>query len=410
MRALLFTTLLLASASAMAAPSLPPEQVVVAVLDQFPAVSAAGARVDAARAGAEMLRRGTHEVTLTGSLVARDVTNERRYSEFDGTISRTFRLPGKAALDRKAGALGVEVAQNRMEDTRHQAALLLSELWFDWLSAGEIHQSDTAGAKLLEQALAAVQRRAQLRDAAALDVEHARAAFDQARAMTASSLADREQARALLAATFPDLPLPIDPPALGTPEGSMLVLGQLRDLVISRSHEIRVADREAARLETLAQRARKDRMADPTVGLRAFSERSGMERGGGLVLTIPLGGGYRKAASDMAAAEASAGLMELSLARRMVEATAQSDLVGARDRVAAWQNLVESARSAQAAASLTARGHALGAIDLIEALTAQRLAREAQRLEIIARAEAIRAVMKLQIDSHTIWMGTEHDE
>ncbi|MCW1382537.1 TolC family protein [Novosphingobium sp. KCTC 2891] len=412
MRRLAVLALLLGSASPVlaAADNLPPEPAVVAVLDNYPGVTAAGARVDAARAGATMLRKGTHEVLLSGSYIVRDVTNERRYSEFDGTVSRAFRLPGKAALDRKAGALGVEVAQNRMEDARHQAALLLSQLWFDWLSAGELRRTDLANVALLEQALHAVERRAQLRDAALLDVDQARAALDQARGLAAGTLADREQAHAVLSATFPDLPLPPEPPALGTPQLPAQDLGALRDLVIARSHEIRAADRDAARLGTLAERARRDRMADPTIGLRAFSERSGMERGGGLVLSIPLGGGYRKAVAEQAGAEASAGLLDLAQVRRAVEATADADRSAARDRTAAWERLAASAQSAEAAAIRTARGHELGAVDLSDALLARRLAGDARRMEIAARTDAIRALMKLQIDAHVIWMSADDAE
>jgi outer membrane protein TolC len=196
-------------------PNLPPEAVVVAALDNHPTVAAAGQRVSAARAAATALGRGSHEVLVTGTIQARDVTNERRYAEFDTQVLRPIRLPGKAALDREAGVLGVDVAHNRMEDSRHQAALLLSQLWFDWLTAGELHRVDLANAAVLDEALAAVTRRQQLRDAAALDVDQARAARDQAQGTAAMSAADMAQARALLAANFPDLPLPDQPPALG---------------------------------------------------------------------------------------------------------------------------------------------------------------------------------------------------
>lgn len=398
------------AAAASAAPSLPPEDAVNAALDGYPGVAAAQARIGAAQAGAAMLRRGAHEVTLGGSVVRRDVRGEGRFNEFDGTLSRAFRLPGKAALDRKAGELGVEVAENRMDDMRHQAALMLAQQWFDWLEASELHRTDLATAALLEQSLQAISRRAELRDAAVLEVEQAKAALDQARAQSASSLADLEQARVMLAATFPDLPLPVEAPRLGTPdalpEADML---RMRDLVLARSHEIMAADREAARLGTVAERARRDRIADPTFGLRAFSERGGVERGGGVTLSIPLGGGYRKAAAEQAEAEAGAGLMDLAVVRREIEATANADLANARNRVRAWQGLAAAAQSSLAAAERMARGHALGAIDLTDALAARRLARDAERQEIAARSSAIRALMKLQIDSHEVWMTEHHD-
>jgi outer membrane protein TolC len=412
---LLAATLLASAARAapvaeVAPANLPPEAMVVAALDNHPTVAAAGQRVAAARAAASALARGSHEVLVTGTIQARDVTNERRYQEFDAQVLRPIRLPGKATLDREAGVLGVDVAHNRMEDSRHQAALLLAQLWFDWLTAGELHRVDQANVALLDQALAAVARRQQLRDAAALDVDQARAARDQAQGAAAMSAADMAQARALLAANFPDLPLPDAPPPLGAVPTPANDLVTLRDLVIARSHEIGAADREAARLDTLARRAERDRVADPSLGFRAFSERGGMERGGGLVLQIPLGGGYRKALAQEAGAQASAGMLDLANVRRQVEAMADGDLANAGGRRTAWEGIAASARSTIQAAERTARGQQLGAIDLADALLARRQAHEAARLEVAARSEAIRSVVKLEIDSHVIWADEDTDE
>ena len=61
-------------------------------------------------------------------------------------------------------------------------------------------------------------------------------------------------------APFPDLPLPDQPPALGEVPTPANDLPALRDLVIARSHEIGAADREAARLGTLARRAEQKRI------------------------------------------------------------------------------------------------------------------------------------------------------
>src|SRR3546814_3311360 len=110
------------------------------------------------------------------------------------TLFRSFRLPGKAALDREAGALGIEVAENRMEDARHQTALLLSGYWNDWLVAGALYRNDLDTVRWLEKELSALRRRVALRDAAALDVDQAMAAMAQAQAQAANSLAAREQA------------------------------------------------------------------------------------------------------------------------------------------------------------------------------------------------------------------------
>lgn len=383
---------------------LPPESVVIAILDNHPTVTAGGARVDAARARAGMLRRGPYEVTVNASYIRRTVDREGGYDEFDTTVARPFRLPGKAALDRKAGALGVEVAQNRAEDLRHQAALSLSGLWYDWLTAAALHRTDLETVAVLETAAKAIRRRQQLRDAAVLDIDQASAALALAQGQAARSLANREQARVVLAATFPDLPLPTEAPGLAPPELPAQPLGALRDLVIARSHEIRAVEREAQRLAVVSERVRADRMADPSFGVRLFSERNGMERGAGLVMSMPIGGGNRRAAFDQASAEANAARFDLADTQRVVQGVADADLSNASNRLAVWQRMADAATSTVAAAARTERGQALGAIDLADMLYARRQAHDAQRAEIEARSEAVRALMKLQIDAHSIWV------
>ena len=386
---------------------LPPAEKVNEALDSHPSVAAALARIEAARARGDMLRKGPHEVTVSGSYIRRTVDREGGFDEFDTTISRPFRLPGKAALDRKAGALGIEVAENQMEDVRHQTALILSSLWHDWLTAGTHYRNDMDTVRGLEESIAAVKRRVALRDAAQLDLDQAQAALAQARAQAASSLSIREQARVTLAAAFPDIPLPSEPPELASPTLPDVGLETMRDLVIERSHEIRAADKEAQRLGVTAQRVRADRIADPSFGVRLFSERGGMEKGAGIVASIPLGGGYRRAAADQASAEANAARMELAAIQRNIQAIANADLSNARTRYDAWRNADLSMHSAADAAAKMARGYQLGQIDLTDLLYVRRQAQEAHRLEIDARSEADRALLNLQIDSHSIWAPDE---
>ncbi|MFA7441284.1 MAG: TolC family protein [Sphingomonadaceae bacterium] len=386
---------------------LPPAAKVIEALDNHPVVSAAAARVMSARAHGDMLRKGSQEVTVEGSYVRRSVDREGDFDEFDATISRPFRLPGKAALDRKAGVLGVEVAENLMADARHQTALQFSDLWHDWLTAGSLHRNDLDTVSALDAALTALERRVALRDAAALDIDQATAALAQAQAQAASSLAAREQARVTISAHFPEIPLPPEPPELPAPELPAQGLAAMRDRVIEHSHEIAAAEREAQRLGVVAQRVKADRIADPSFGVRLFSERSGMEQGAGVVASIPLGGGYRRAATDQASAEAHAARLDLAHTVRAITAIADADLSNARTRLEAWQQAQVSAQSASDAIRRTARGYELGQIDLSDLLYARRQANDTRRSEIEARSEANRALLKLQIDSHSIW-SAEH--
>ena len=388
---------------------LPPIDAVTAGILDTPGVNVANAQIAAARAQALALGISPYEPTVTASYLRRSVDREKTYNEFDVTVARPFRLPGKAALDRRSGQLGMEVAAARLEDALHQAALSLSGLWHDWLLAAALHRSDLQTASIYEAALKAVTRRMQLRDASQLEVDQAGAATALAQAQVTSSRMAMERARATIEVTFPRIPMPPEAPELTNPELPPEPLEQLQALVVERSDEIRAASLEADRLASLYRRARADRIGDPSIGLRAFSERDGAERGLGIVGSIPLGRSYRRASADVAAAQASAAARELIQVRRSVGTIAQTDLIEARTRLAGWEANVRAATSAAEAARRTLRGHALGGIDLTDLLYAQRTANEARRAEITARAEALRALFRLRIDSHTVWAETHGD-
>ncbi|WP_136161269.1 TolC family protein [Sphingomonas flavalba] len=398
------SAVLLASAAAHGQRTdLPVPELVAAALDNHPTVLAAAARLDAARAQADMLRAGPHEITVEGGYARRSIEMEGRFGEFDATISRPIRLPGKAALDRRAGGLIVDVARNRLADVRHAMALTLGRQWYDWLTATALARTDAEAVANLEQALAAVSRQIALRDAAALDGERARSALALARAQMAESRARAAAARAVLAASFPELPLPVDPPVLAEPAAFADGLPALRDRAVTESHAIAAARAEAGRHAVLADRARADRVADPSLGIRLFSERGGMEKGAGLVASIPIGGRHRAAAVDDAAAAARSVALELTATEREVEAAASAALSNARMLLDVWRDIAEAAAQAQAVADRTVRGRALGAIDLADQLYAERQAREARRAEITARGEALRAMLRLEVDAHMLW-------
>ncbi|MGG2377395.1 TolC family protein, partial [Salmonella enterica] len=66
-----------------------------------------------------------------------------------------------------------------------------------------------------------------------------------------------------------------------------------------------------AQARARADRARLDRRGDPTLGLRVFSEKGGMEKGAGVLFALPFGGGWRSAQADRAAAQADAAQADL---------------------------------------------------------------------------------------------------
>ncbi|MCB2073707.1 MAG: TolC family protein [Novosphingobium sp.] len=397
-------SLALVAVPAQAEPGLPEEEMVAAALDDHPSVAAARARLEASRAEARGLRKGPHELTFSGSYNRRSIDREGRYDEYDAQLTRALRLPGKARLDRAIGRFGVEAAENAAEDARHQAALLLAGHWFDWLSASAQAQVDRTAVENYEKSLVALRRQAELREAAPLDVDRAAAALGAARIVAAQSAGLAELARARLSAHFPGLPLPDDAPAIPLPSVEPGELDRLRDLVPANSHEIAAADAEAQRMASLADRFEQDRIADPSIGVRLFSERGGAERGAGVLFSIPLGGGHRKALADKAGADAVAAEADARLARFTVHETADADLVEARYRVAAWERSREALDAQVSALVKLRRGNQLGEIDLADLLLGERMVHDAFRSEAGARAEAMRAITKLRIDSHELWL------
>lgn len=395
----------LLAAPLAAEPGLPAPETVQRALDEHPSVIAAHARLEAARARADGLRKGRHEFTVQGSYIRRDVSGGNQFNEYDAQLSRPIRLPGKARLDKTIGEQGVTVSENVAEDAKHEAALLLAGHWFDWLSAATQARVDQAAVGNYTAALAAVTRRRQLRDAAQLDVDRAQAALAEAQRSLAQSSGFALLARARIAAQFPALALPAEAPEVPLPEMVEARLSQLGDLVVVNSHMIAAAEAERVRMAAVADRARADRIADPTVGLRVFSEFGGLERGAGVVVSMPLGGGHRRALANEASADASAAQAQEQLARFDVGETAQANVTEVRFRIITWQRARESVEAQMAALEKLRRGQQLGEIDLADLLLGEQMVHAAFRVEAEARTQAVRAIAKLRIDAHDLWLN-----
>ncbi|MXO73333.1 TolC family protein [Alteraurantiacibacter buctensis] len=390
---------------ALAEPGLPDAAQVAEALDAHPSVLAARQRVEATRAGAEARAIGPHELTFSGSYVRRDTRIDGGFNEFDTQLSRSVRLPGKARLDSEIGQHQVEAAENMAEDVRHQAALVLAGHWWDWLEAAAAARVDLQAVGNLERSLAAVRRRVELGDAALLDADLAEAALGQARILAEQSAGEALLARGRLETHFPALALPAEAPEVPQPAADGDLLATLRDQVLTNSHEIAAAEAHADGMSAAAERARLERTADPSLGVRLFSERGGEERGAGLVFSIPLGGGHRAALASEAAATASAAAADATLARFTVRETADADLAEATFRISAWHRAREALDAQMSALQRLRRGHDLSEIDLSDLLLGERLTHEAFRTEAVTRAQAQRAITRIRVDSHQLWLA-----
>ena len=389
--------------TAVAQDFLPPVEVADRVLSNHPEVLAAEARATGSLGEARRFEKGPYEWALSGSYQQRSIAGLGDFGEYDLGVTRGFRLPGKSHIDTRIGQHSVSAAKNAAEDARHQAALLLMGAWLEWLAAREIDAINDEQLASFERELDAVERRLLIDDAAAIDVDMARAALAETRSASARSRGQVARTHARLTAWFPDLPLPASPGLITSPQLPP-DLDRLRQAVVENSHEIGYVEDLALKARAIADQAQADRTPDPPLGLRVFSERDGDETGFGVTFSIPIGGGAREAIAHEQQAAASATRQMAIRVRREIADIAASDAIQATSEYEAWQSahlgLDESTRIVQRLRD----GYAIGASSLIDLLTAERRYLSARMLEQEARTRAYFAILKLQIDSHEMWL------
>lgn len=398
-----------APAMAQVAPGLP-ERAVHEAIEVHPRTQAAQAKVEAARQQAGALRAGPYEFTVTGDIARRSVQGDGQFNDYSVTVERPIRLPGKGALDRKAGSLGIEVAELQADDVRHQLALQLNTLWWDWVAAEAEVRILTETQQTLQQAYRGVELQVKAGDAAQVDADRAMAEVSTNKAALGAAQSRASVARGRLEAQFPGLALPVAAPALAVPGMPLDRIARLRDAVVTCNHELPAALAEADRLAALSERSRRDRLGDPTIGARVFSERGGMEKGAGLVVTVPLGGRYRAAVSSEAAAAAQAAASTAASARLDVQEMATTGYSEALGAAQTWQASGAALASSTRAAQRLRSGYRLGHVDLADLLYAERQAKDAALAETLARAAALRAEAKLRIDAHDLWLKCSHHQ
>ncbi len=392
-----------------AAPAdLPDARLATAALDNHPQVRAALARLRLAEAEQARLRAGPHEYGLRLGSQRRNVRGGPDYTEWEAAIERGLRLPGKAQLDARIGAAGVEEAHERVGEARHEAARQLLGLWYAALLSQAEVRIWREQVALLEAEARSVRSRIKAGDAARMQGLQADAALAQAIAQLGQAQTRAQTALSELNRHFPELPSPGDVAA----EPS-LPEGDAADWVartLTHNHELLAAQRAAERARLLVQRLESDRRPDPVLGLRYASERGGDERILGLSLAIALPGEGRRAAARGQAAEAEALAEAEAAARRRISAEVANNWLRASGAVEAHRRLAQAAEAAQQHATLTRRAHELGEVGLTEVLLARRTALEARLAAEQARIGANEAIARLLLDAHQLWARDEHQD
>jgi outer membrane protein TolC len=244
-------------------------------------------------------------------------------------------------------------------------------------------------------------------DAAALELQLADAEAGRLRAARSAAQRDARLAEEELAREFPGLParLPatLDPPP-ELPGDDPSWTAQ----IVADNHEIELAEARREEASLAAERATRDRLADPILGLRYSDNMDGDRRVVGLSFRLPLGGAGRAADAALARSAARAAEGEALRAGDRVNAAARAAVADARQSHASWRDQQAAFTVQQAAADATAKGYALGEFDISVLLTARRGALEAEQELLLALIRAQWSYARVLLDAHRLWAPPGH--
>ena len=376
------------------------------LLDQDPRVAAARAGLEVARQESSILGQSPYEWTAKALGQQRSVDAGSRYREWHVGIERAIRLPSKGAADRNIGKATVEESEARYGEALHESARVLISLWLDWLTAENGRDLAAANLQAVQENLKAVDKRTRAGDASKLDLNLAGADLAEQQRMEIDAKTQASAAWARLSVRFPGISrqsVLLPSPMLIAEDDALW-----RDRIIGESDEFKVVQTQLRIAQAQAERARADRIPDPTLGVFTASDLGGRERISGVTISIPLAGGLRDSRSAKALAAVEVARNAVELKKRELETGIAGALVTARGAYESLQIANEGARVMQENARLVQRAYTLGEGDLQSLLLARRQATASANSALQAQAGALKAYYGLLIDAHLVW-NLEHD-
>ncbi|MDP1931638.1 MAG: TolC family protein, partial [Gammaproteobacteria bacterium] len=288
----------------------------------------------------------------------------------------------------------------------HESARELVSLWLDWLAAERGRELAASNLVAVQENLTAVKKRIRAGDASRLDLNFANAELAEQKRMDNDARTQASAAWARLSARFPG----IGRQSVLLPSPMLIAEDETlwRDRIISENDMLKVVQSQLRIAQAQADRARADRVPDPTFGVYTASEVGGRERISGITLSIPLPGGLRDSRNSKALAAAEVARNAVELKKRELETEIASALVTARGTYESLQIANDGALAMQENAKLVQRAYALGEGDLQTLLLARRQVTAAMNSALLAQTNALKSYYGLLIDAHLVW-GLEHD-
>lgn len=397
------------SISALAA-YLPAEPAIREALLTSPLIQAARAKKQGWVARAQGIEAGPAEFTLRS-------TGQRRRDGAIGTqmfesmvsIERPVRFWGKRGLDADLSAQTQAYADLEYADALHQGARELMRLWFAHLRA----LADQRNAAIAFDLASRMQRLTEVQfkqgEISQLDRELADAEFERVSAALAVADAQLASAAAAFTRRYPGVRLTTQQsPALRA--GAFTILPMFdasldahRAEFLQKNRELNMMRSDAQRLRMAADRALRERLPDPTVGVFSGRERAGAETISGVMLSIPIPGATRWHNASAAVADAQAANDRVLLAERQLGAMFEAMWLQFQHKREASESLKSAARRQALAAEKSVKAYTLGEGNLSGVLLISRQASDnltaAERMQL----EVAELMSLIVLDLQLIW-------
>jgi cobalt-zinc-cadmium efflux system outer membrane protein len=385
-----------------------------------PAILRAAAQKRGLEAEAAQIAHSGYEWTASYSRQEREYEQPEmagmdKSREWNFELERSLRLPGKGAASRQQAD-----AWRKLADANEQANIrnTIGELIDAYLDALHL----TASFALLQQELdfaqtnlRAVEHRIKAGDAPALD---ARLAAAETQALAREHQQMRQQARAswtLFQSRYPSAPLSDFLPLVqdlstgtATPDSKILKaiptptpltgdLAHWQERLLANQPDLKQADASLKAASAAADKARHDRIPDPSIALFNGRESFGQENIIGLRLSMPIPGSHRSQTLRQRHAEHAAAQADREILYRSVRAASENLVRRADSEFRRWQLARQMADNLAENVRLLQKAYRLGEQDLQGLLLGQQQHTRAALAEVESRVEALRSQFQLRL-------------
>jgi outer membrane protein TolC len=359
--------------------------------------SVAIAKADIARAEAKAttLRVGSYEFEAAISGGRREISElagTQEYNEWSGGLSRTLRLPGKRKTDHNLADIEVQLASAAYEDTLSDERLSFIEQYSAWSTAYRLVAVAKREAEEAQQLAELVQIQVERGAGRQIDA-------DQLLAESELAMLQAEQAEFTMITTkraletyYPNIVLPLTPAEFVL---SATDIDRLSTAKLSKSPKQYLAEITKEKARLTAQRARQDRMPDPTVGVAFTDEFDGQESAITAHISIPLGGSARRASSRLAIEQMNMSSMELDLANRVALQQISMAEKMARLSLSAKGRSDEASTISMAALNRLEQGYKKEAVTISDLIRARRSHYLVERVRIEQQGKSEQAFLTL---------------